>query len=129
MNSGLTTAATRYVQARNLRAPLLADFAEAVFDKVDLLHCPVMNTAVPTIKETDLLANPGFAEIIGQMGHCTRPINYLGLPSLTIPCGFTANGLPSAFQLVARPFDEATMIRVGHAYQNATDWHTRAPTL
>jgi len=129
MNSGLTTAATRYVQARNLRTPLLADFAEAVFNKVDLLHCPVMNTAVPTIKETDLLANPGFAEIIGQMGHCTRPINYLGLPSLTIPCGFTANGLPSAFQLVARPFDEATMLRAGHAYQKATNWHTRAPTL
>ena len=129
MNNGLTTSATRYLQARNLRAPLLAEFAEAVFDKVDVLHCPVMNTAVPTIADTDLSANPGFAAFITRMGYCTRPINYLGLPSLTVPCGFTENGLPTAFQVVARPFDETSMLRVGHAYQAATDWHSKVPDL
>lgn len=127
MSSGLTTPATRYLQARNLRAPILAAFAEAVFSKVDLLHCPVMVTEIPTIAETDIAANPGFADFITQMGHCTRPINFLGLPSLTVPCGFTPNGLPNAFQVVARPFDEATMLRAGHAYQMRTDWHARVP--
>ena len=129
MSSGLTTPATRYLQALNLRAPLLAEFTEAVFDKVDVLHCPVMITQIPTIAETDVAANPGFADFITKMGHCTRPINFLGLPSVTVPCGFTPNGLPTAFQVVARPFDEATMLRVGHAYQMETDWHTRAPKL
>lgn len=129
MSGGLTTPATRYLQALRLRAPMLAEFAEAVFDKADLLHCPVMTTPVPTIAETDLSANPGFAELVVNMGHCTRPINFLGLPALTVPCGFTANRLPTAFQLVARPFDEAGMLRAGHAYQAATDWHNQAPSL
>ena len=129
MSSGLTTPATRYLQARKLRAPILAEFAEAVFEKADVLHCPVMISAIPTIAETDLSANPGFAEFITKMGHCTRPINFLGLPAVTVPCGFTANGLPTAFQVVARPFDEATMLRVGHAYQKATDWHKMAPPI
>jgi len=129
MSTGLATPATRYLQARNLRAPLLAEFAEAVFEKADVLHCPVMISEVPTIAETDLAANPGFAEMIVRFGHCTRPINFLGLPSLTVPCGFTPNGLPTAFQVVARPFDEATMLRVGHAYQARTDWHERMPEL
>lgn len=129
MSSGLTTPATRYLQARRLRAPILAEFAEAVFERADVLHCPVMITEVPTIAETDLSANPGFADFITKMGHCTRPINFLGLPSLTVPCGFTPNGLPTAFQVVARPFDEATMLRVGHTYQSATNWHTQAPVL
>ena len=100
-----------------------------MFDKVDVLHSPVMNTAVPTIADTDLSANPGFAEFITRMGYCTRPVNYLGLPSLTVPCGFTENGLPTAFQIVARPFDETSMLRVGHAYQAATDWHSKVPDL
>jgi len=129
MATGLATPATRYLQARDLRAPLLAEFAEAVFDKVDVLHCPVMISEVPTIAETDMAANPGFVDMVVRFGHCTRPINFLGLPALTVPCGFTPNGLPTAFQVVARPFDEATMLRVGHAYQAGTDWHERAPEL
>jgi aspartyl-tRNA(Asn)/glutamyl-tRNA(Gln) amidotransferase subunit A len=129
MSTGLATPATRYLQALRMRAPMLAAFADAVFTKCDLLHCPVMTAPIPTIAETDLSANPGFAELVVGMGHCTRPINYLGLPALTMPCGFTANGLPTAFQLVARPFDEATMLRAGHAYQQATDWHMRVPTV
>jgi aspartyl-tRNA(Asn)/glutamyl-tRNA(Gln) amidotransferase subunit A len=129
MSTGLSTPATRYLQALRLRAPILAEFAQAVFDKCDVLHCPVMLTPIPTIAETDLSANPGFADLVVGMGHCTRPINFLGLAALTVPCGFTANGLPTAFQLVPRPFDEATMIAAGHAYQKATDWHRRVPTL
>ena len=59
----------------------------------------------------------------------TRPFNYLGVPALSVPCGFTANGLPVGFQLAGRPFAEALLFRLGHAYQQATDWHLRAPSL
>jgi len=129
MMNGLTTAASRYIQARSLRAPILAEFAAAVFDKVDILHLPVMITAIPTIAESDTAANPGFMEAIIAMGLCTRPINYLGLPALTMPCGFDPAGLPTAFQLVGRPFDEATLYRAGAAYQRDTDWHDRVPPI
>jgi aspartyl-tRNA(Asn)/glutamyl-tRNA(Gln) amidotransferase subunit A len=46
-----------------------------------------------------------------------------------VPCGFDASGLPIGMQVIGRPFDEATMLRVGHAYEQATDWHTRKPDL
>ena len=49
------------------------------------------------------------------------------LPGVSVPCGFTKSGLPIGMQLVGRHFDEATLVRIGHAYQNATDWHTRRP--
>jgi len=125
--TGLTTPATRYIQARNLRAPMLAAFNEAVFEKADVLHAPVMISAPPSIGESDTAANPGFMNAITAMGHCTRPVNYLGLPALTVPCGFTDGGLPTAFQLIGRPFDEATLFRAGEAYQHDTDWHTKSP--
>ncbi len=129
MSSGLYTPATRYLQALRLRPAILAEFAEAVFEDADVLHIPTMIDPVPTIAESDLAANPGYLDRITAMGHCTRPINYLGLPSLTLPCGFTANGLPMAFQLVGRPFDEATLYRAGHAYERDTEWTARAPKL
>ncbi|MBT6086401.1 MAG: amidase [Rhodospirillaceae bacterium] len=125
--AGLTTPATRYLQARSLRAPILAEFHDAVFTDADVLHIPVMISTPPTIADTDNADNPGFMDMITKMGLCTRPINYLGLPALTIPCGFTANGLPTAFQLVGRPFDEATLYRAGEAYQHSTDWHEKSP--
>jgi aspartyl-tRNA(Asn)/glutamyl-tRNA(Gln) amidotransferase subunit A len=59
----------------------------------------------------------------------TRPINYLGLPALSLPGGFTANGLPWGFQLVGRPFAEKLLFRTGRAYERATEWGSRAPSL
>jgi aspartyl-tRNA(Asn)/glutamyl-tRNA(Gln) amidotransferase subunit A len=62
----------------------------------------------------------------------TLPVNIAGLPGMSVPGGFaTVEGkqLPLGLQLMAKPFDEATLLRVGHAYQQATDWHTRRPSL
>jgi aspartyl-tRNA(Asn)/glutamyl-tRNA(Gln) amidotransferase subunit A len=65
--------------------------------------------------------------VIGQLTHCTRGINYLGLPGASVPCGFDNAGLPIAFQLVGRPYAEADILRAAHAYQGVTDWHHRVP--
>jgi aspartyl-tRNA(Asn)/glutamyl-tRNA(Gln) amidotransferase subunit A len=54
--------------------------------------------------------------------------NVVGVPSLSLPCGFTEDGMPIGMQLVGRPFSESTLFRLGHAYETATDWHTRRPT-
>ena len=126
---GLTTPATRYLQALNLRRQFLDQFVEAVFQNADVLHSPVMIMPVPTLAESDMAANPGFSAFIATMGHCTRPINYLGLPALSVPCGFTESGLPTSFQLVGRPFDESTLYRLGRAYERETDWTEYAPEL
>ncbi|MDE0855842.1 MAG: amidase family protein, partial [Nevskia sp.] len=63
------------------------------------------------------------------MVHCTHPINYLGLPSLAVPAGFAQNGLPASFQLIGRPFAEATLYRVAAAYEAETRFFENAPSL
>ena len=102
---------------------------DAAFARADVLATPLMMMPVPTIAETDVADNPGFLDIITRIGHTTRPINYLGLPGLSVPCGFTVNGLPVSFQLVGRPYDEKTLYRVGRAYERETEWAERAPAL
>ena len=59
---------------------------------------------------------------------CTIPINIAGLPAMSVPGGF-AEGLPVGMQIIGKPFAEETVLRVGYAYQQATDWHTRRPAL
>jgi aspartyl-tRNA(Asn)/glutamyl-tRNA(Gln) amidotransferase subunit A len=59
----------------------------------------------------------------------TKVVNFLGLPAISVPCGFTGSGLPTAFQLVGRPLAEGGLLRVADRYQQATDWHTREPSL
>ena len=58
-----------------------------------------------------------------------RALNLAGLPLLSIPCGFDSHGMPIGLQLIGGLFDESTVLEVGHAYERATDWHTKRPTL
>ena len=57
------------------------------------------------------------------------PFNVLGLPALSLPCGFTADGLPIGLQIVGHAFDEAGILGIAQAYEQATDWHRRRPPL
>jgi aspartyl-tRNA(Asn)/glutamyl-tRNA(Gln) amidotransferase subunit A len=59
----------------------------------------------------------------------TRPFNFLGLPAMSVPMGFAADGLPMGLQLVARPWAEARLLACGAAYQRVTDWHRRRPPI
>ena len=86
-----------------------------------------MVAAPPTIAESDIGANPGFSKAMVAMGHCTRPFNFLGLPAMSVPCGFDDAGLPAAFQLAARPFAESLLLRAARAYERETDWTRRVP--
>jgi aspartyl-tRNA(Asn)/glutamyl-tRNA(Gln) amidotransferase subunit A len=59
----------------------------------------------------------------------TIPVSLAGLPGISVPAGFTRQGLPIGLQVIGRAYDEATVLRVAHAYEQATDWHTRKPAL
>ena len=126
---GLFTPASLYVRVLAARKQLVREFVDAVFTKVDALHTPLMVMPVPTLAESNMVANPGFAGYLLKVGHASRPVNFLGLPGLNVPCGFTPDGLPCSFQLIGRPYDEATLYRLGHAYQQVTDWHTKVPAI
>ena len=127
MEAGFHVPATRYLEALTLRGRILSDFVTRVFGVCDVLLTPMLRIEVPKLAETEVGTPADVQRVIVELTRCTRNTNYLGLPGLSVPCGFSANGMPVAFQLVGRPFSEATLFRVAHAYQGATDWHTRRP--
>ena len=59
---------------------------------------------------------------------CTLPVNIAGLPAISIPAGF-ADGLPIGLQLIGKPFAEETILKIAHAYEQATEWHKRRPNI
>ena len=129
VEAGLHIPATRYIEALTLRARYLKTFHETALAKADMLHTPTISMPVPTIEETAFQGTQSVAPMVAELTKFTRPINYLGLPSLTVPCGFTEGNLPVAFQLVGAPLSEASLFAVGAAYQCATDWHRTVPPL
>ena len=124
---GAGVTATQYLNALRLRDAALKAWLAEVMSKVDAVHAPVVAFATPTIAETDVGGGAKMTELLALVTRLMRPVNFLGLPSLAVPCGFQPHGLPCGFQLIGRPFDEGLLLRLGHAYQRATDWHTRRP--
>ena len=129
VQEGLLMPATRYLESKSLRAPLLETHVRAIYGEVDVLFAPALAGPTPTIAETDFGDQDRVEELFTRSACFTRFTNYLGTPSLSVPCGFSASGLPTAFQLHGPPFGEARLLAVAHAYQGATDHHTKAPQL
>ena len=128
LQNGLAVPGVSYLEAMRWRGPALAAYLAAVAG-VDAVIAPVAPVAAPTIAESDVGNSPDAEAVIQRLTRFTRPVNYLGLPSLAIPTGFTASGLPVGMQLIGRSFDEATLLRIGAAFQRATDFHDRIPEL
>jgi aspartyl-tRNA(Asn)/glutamyl-tRNA(Gln) amidotransferase subunit A len=126
LQNGLAIPGVSYLEAMRWRGQALSAHAAAVAG-VDAVIAPVAPTAAPTIAESDVGNSPGAEAVIQRLTRFTRPVNYLGLPSLAIPCGFTRGGLPVGLQLIGRSFDEATLLRIGAAFQRATDFHEKLP--
>lgn len=126
---GFRISAHDYLQALRLRARLARAFVRDVFSEVDVLAAPVIPEPAPP-RAHALDGEPEeLARRSGRFSRFTRPFNGLGLPALSVPCGFSKSGLPLAFQIVGRPFGEATVLRAGHAYEQAAGWHARRPAL
>jgi aspartyl-tRNA(Asn)/glutamyl-tRNA(Gln) amidotransferase subunit A len=128
LQNGLAIPGVTYLEAMRWRGPALAAHIAATRN-VDAVLAPVAPVAAPTIAESDVGNSPGAEAVIQRLTRFTRPINYLGLPSLSVPAGFTGKGLPVGMQLIGRSFDEATLLRIGAAFQRATDFHERIPGL
>ena len=110
-----------YRKAQRVRALIAGDFAEA-FKEVDVLLTPVTPTAAFKIGEkTGDPLKMYLSDIF------TIPLNLAGLPGLSLPCGFTGEGLPIGLQMMARPFAEETLLRAAHAYESAAPWRGRSP--
>jgi len=128
LQNGLAIPAVSYLEAMRWRGAALAAHLAAVTG-VDAVIAPVAPMPAVTIAESDIGNSHDAEAVIQRITRFTRPINYLGLPSLSIPAGFTAKGLPVGMQLIGRPFDEAGLTRIGAAFQRATDYHQQVPKL
>jgi aspartyl-tRNA(Asn)/glutamyl-tRNA(Gln) amidotransferase subunit A len=129
LEAGQALPSNRYLEALSLRASVTRQFIETAFAQVDVLHLPILGLSVPTIVETDFHSSATVGATVSAITRFTRPINYLGLPGLSVPCGFCDQQLPVAFQLVGRPLDEDRLMAMGHQYQQVTDWHRVSPLM
>jgi len=97
----------------------------------DVLVAPTAHRPAPTIATftTPITSTREAAARFFTRRSFTTPAALAGLPALAVPCGFGASGLPLSLQIIGRRFEDATVLRVGHAYEQATDWHRRRPPL
>jgi aspartyl-tRNA(Asn)/glutamyl-tRNA(Gln) amidotransferase subunit A len=121
---GLLTGSADYIQAQRIRSRCRAELAD-VFRKVDCLALP--NQAGPAPKVNDVGPIDTLFKHVVPEYH--GPFNLTGLPTLSVPCGFSDDNLPIALQLVGKPFDESAVLRAGYAYQQHTKWHERRPPI
>jgi aspartyl-tRNA(Asn)/glutamyl-tRNA(Gln) amidotransferase subunit A len=112
-----------YKKAQQIRTLIRRDFADA-FAHVDVLVAPTAPT--PAFKIGARTADPLQMYLSDVF---TVPINLAGVPGISIPCGFTSTGLPIGLQIIGRPFDEETILRMAYAFEQNTDYHRRKPPL
>ncbi|HCV22779.1 MAG TPA: Asp-tRNA(Asn)/Glu-tRNA(Gln) amidotransferase GatCAB subunit A, partial [Candidatus Latescibacteria bacterium] len=95
---------------------------------VGALLVPTTPFPAPTVAETDDETGP-YWQINGMCLRNTSAVSLLGLCAISLPCGFTRGGLPIGLQLIAKPWEEARLLRLAQAYESATQWHHRFPDL
>lgn len=129
LHAGHFISAVDYIQALKLRGAYARSFISQAFADVDVLLTPLMGITTPTIAGTSGKTGKAYLEMVMALTRLTKVVNYLGLSALSVPCGFDRNHMPVAFQLIAKPYDEATLLRAGHAFQCNTDHHLRRPPV
>ncbi len=131
----LAIPAHAYVTAQRVRRLICQAFDRA-FEQVDVIVSPAVGMPAETIEECER----GYVETAGRRiplqdargtrgTLCTIPFNVTGAPAISVPCGFSARGLPIGLQIAAPHFEEPALLRVAHAYEQAAGWHTRRPPV
>lgn len=126
LDCGMVVLATDYLLAQRVRRRIADDFAAALA-KVDVLATPAIPIVAPLIGQMEVALGGRTQSALDAIWHNAYPTNLTGSPSLCLPCGFSAGGLPIALQMIGRNFDELTLLRAGDLYQQHTDWHLRLP--
>ena len=128
VEAGFYLLASDYVKSQRARTLLQNTFAGA-FERVDVIVAPTLPAFPPRVEEEWVQSGNLREHIIDAYTRLNIPADLTGHPAISIPCGFSAAGLPIGLQLMGKPFDEITLLRAAHAYQTRTDWHLRNPHL
>ena len=129
LEAGEVVLATQYIKVLRVRTLVQRAFREA-FEGLDAMVCPTLPTTAAEVGQEGFTFPSGAHKSVidAWVGH-SAPGNVTGLPALSVPCGFDSAGLPVGLQIMGRPFDEAGVLRIGQAYESATEWSTRRPPL
>lgn len=122
LETGAGFTSSEYALARRAQAEVKRR-CELLFEDYDVLILPTTPIAAPILEGENAIER---ARLLTRF---TAPFNLAGLPALSLPCGFTSEGLPIGLQVVSRAWNESGALRIGYAYQQATDWHKKKPTL
>ena len=122
LEDGARTTSTEYILARHTQTETKKRF-EQFFETYEFLILPTTPIPAPAVEGNDAV------EQAGRLTRFTAPFNLAGLPAISIPCGFTEVGLPIGLQIVSRAWGDAKVLNAGYAFEQATEWHKRRPTL
>ncbi|MCC7117018.1 MAG: Asp-tRNA(Asn)/Glu-tRNA(Gln) amidotransferase subunit GatA [Anaerolineales bacterium] len=122
LKNGAAFTSTEYILARRTQAESIRKL-ENLFEEYDSLLLPTTPITAPPFEGENALER---ARVLTRF---TSPFNLSGLPALSVPCGFSAESLPIGLQIVSRAWNEAGVLRIGYAHQQATEWHKRQPNL
>jgi aspartyl-tRNA(Asn)/glutamyl-tRNA(Gln) amidotransferase subunit A len=122
LQTGAAFTSTEYILARRVQAETRRRF-EQLFASYDVLLIPTTPIAAPLIEGNDAL------EQARRLTRFTSCFNLTGLPALSLPCGFTKNGLPIGLQIVSKAWAECKVLRAGHAFEQATEWHKKSARI
>ncbi len=115
-----------YLKAEQFRRVLMDDFRK-VFETVDVIAVPTTALTGWRHGATTLEIGGRQESVLAASWRLTFPFNLTGLPAISVPCGFDADGMPIGLQIVGRPFDEASVLRVADAYERTHDFASRRP--
>jgi aspartyl-tRNA(Asn)/glutamyl-tRNA(Gln) amidotransferase subunit A len=128
LERGAQMLAVDYLKAQELRAVVRADF-ETVFRNVDAILVPTVPVGAPRLGQATVSVDSHREPVRSALIGINPAANFTGLPAITLPCGFTPEGLPIGMQLIGRAFEERKLLRLAYAYEQATEWHLRLPKL
>ena len=117
--------ALAYYKAQKLRS-MIRDQVHAALDRYDVLVLPTCGRPAPEVEDDPVITSKETSSRLGFL--FTRIFNLASAPALSVPCGFTSGGLPVGMQIGGRPFEDDVVLKVAHAYEQATPWHTMRPT-
>jgi aspartyl-tRNA(Asn)/glutamyl-tRNA(Gln) amidotransferase subunit A len=120
IESGFSHPAPRYLQIVSDRTRRVRMFGEHMRQRCDVFVAPVLDLPAPTVAETDTGGGPAALDLVSRLNRKTRTINYLGFPSIAVPAGRDANGMPVGIQFVGLPFAEPLLFRIAAAFEAAS---------
>ena len=125
---GAMTPAVDYIRAQRGRTAYNEQLADAM-NSYDLLLAPTAAVGAPRIDQEFVEVGGKVENALSLMSRLTRPFNLTGQPTISVPCGFTSEGMPIGMQLAGRMWEDSIVLRAAHTYEQATGWHLRRPTV